>query len=132
MCLGKPGVGKTIIASAVVEGLQANFPHPDPNGAVGVAYIYFDALQIDEQNPKNLLLSLARQLIPVLSELQVFAREETKVQDELVTRMVALADGRLVGTATPIEFKRELLISFSRGFCLQSFIWTRFTQPRWE
>ncbi len=61
-CPGRPGAGKTILTSAVVEDLTCRFPSgPDPN--VGVAYIYCDFRLQEEQLASDLLLSLLRQLL---------------------------------------------------------------------
>jgi hypothetical protein len=59
-CLGKPGVGKTIIASIVVYHLDVEF-HNDCT--IGIAYIYCNFQLQQEQKPMDILLSLLKQLI---------------------------------------------------------------------
>lgn len=71
-CRGKPGVGKTIISSTIIQDLQtASQQNEEDNntGAIGVAYIYFDALRAEEQSVENIILSLVKQLLPVLTDL---------------------------------------------------------------
>jgi hypothetical protein len=58
-CPGIPGAGKTILTSIIVEDLSKRF-HDDPN--TGIAYIYCNFRQHDEQKIDSLLASLLRQL----------------------------------------------------------------------
>jgi Cdc6-like AAA superfamily ATPase len=58
-CPGIPGVGKTIAASIVVDHLQRKF---QDEAGIGIAYLYCNFQQQQEQNPKDLLLSLLKQL----------------------------------------------------------------------
>lgn len=58
-CPGIPGAGKTIITSIVVEELLS---HVKNNQSIGVAYLYCDFRRQDEQNAKDLLVSLLKQL----------------------------------------------------------------------
>lgn len=61
VCQGEPGAGKTVLASTVVEDLEARF---GGNKDVGVAYFYLDYQRRGEQNkPEELLLSLLKQLL---------------------------------------------------------------------
>ena len=58
-CPGIPGAGKTILTSIVVEELTARF---HDNETVGIAYIYCNFRQQDEQKIDDLLASLLKQL----------------------------------------------------------------------
>jgi hypothetical protein len=51
-------VGKTILAAAVIQDLQGL---GDP--MIGIAYIYFNTLRVGEQNLRNLVFSLLKQLV---------------------------------------------------------------------
>jgi Cdc6-like AAA superfamily ATPase len=59
-CPGMPGAGKTIITSIVVHYLYSIFGH-DP--AIGIAYLYCNFRQQDEQRPTDLILNLLKQFI---------------------------------------------------------------------
>jgi Cdc6-like AAA superfamily ATPase len=59
-CSGVPGAGKTIITSIIVNNLSAKFQN-DAN--VGIAYIYCNFRQQQQQKPTDLLASLLKQLI---------------------------------------------------------------------
>ncbi|KAF4470808.1 Ankyrin repeat domain-containing 50 [Fusarium albosuccineum] len=59
-CPGIPGAGKTIITAIVVDHLSARF---DGNGSVGIAYLYCNYRQQQQQKAEHLLASLLRQLI---------------------------------------------------------------------
>jgi hypothetical protein len=58
-CPGIPGAGKTIITAIVISELNARFQN-DPD--VGIAYLYCDFRQQDEQKAEDLLASLLKQL----------------------------------------------------------------------
>ena len=58
LCQGNPGVGKTVLASIVINHLW-NEVRAD---RIGVAYIYCDNLQYREQTPIHLVGSLLKQL----------------------------------------------------------------------
>ncbi|KAJ6439216.1 putative ankyrin repeat protein [Purpureocillium lavendulum] len=58
-CPGNPGVGKTILTAIAIDDLTTRSLR-DPS--VGVAYIYCNFQQKDEQEAENLLASLLRQL----------------------------------------------------------------------
>ena len=60
LCPGKPGAGKTIMTSGVIDHLYALFEN---EANVGITYIYFDYQQQHEQRLPNLLASLLRQLV---------------------------------------------------------------------
>ncbi|KAH7130516.1 hypothetical protein B0J11DRAFT_430617, partial [Dendryphion nanum] len=60
-CPGEPGVGKTILAAAVIQDLQGL-----DGPMIGVAYIYFSTLQAGEQDLQNLVFNLLKQLVPGL------------------------------------------------------------------
>ncbi|KAJ6542334.1 ankyrin repeat-containing domain protein [Mycena vulgaris] len=55
-CRGIPGAGKTVLASMVVDHLSSN------NGDIGVACIYLNHKEADNQTPSKLLAGLWRQL----------------------------------------------------------------------
>ncbi|KAL6824068.1 ankyrin repeat-containing domain protein [Trichoderma camerunense] len=65
-CPGIPGAGKTIITAIVVNHLLANFRN-DPQ--VGIAYVYCNFRQQDEQTAEKLLTSLLKQLAQAQSSL---------------------------------------------------------------
>lgn len=58
-CPGIPGAGKTIIAAIVIDHLLASFQH-DPH--TGIAYIYCNFQQQDDQTLEKLLANLLKQL----------------------------------------------------------------------
>jgi len=58
-CPGIPGGGKTIITSIVVDHLCRRFQN---DAKVGIAYLYCNFRQQEEQRPEDLLLSLLKQL----------------------------------------------------------------------
>jgi Cdc6-like AAA superfamily ATPase len=59
-CSGIPGAGKTILTSVVVDHLCSKYR---ANLSVGIAYIYCNFRQREQQNLENLLLSLVKQLL---------------------------------------------------------------------
>lgn len=59
-CPGIPGAGKTIATSIVIHHLQKNFRD---DVSVGVAYVYCNFRQHQQQHPEDLLLSLLKQII---------------------------------------------------------------------
>jgi NACHT domain len=59
-CPSIPGAGKTMITSIVVESLCTKF-QDDAN--IGIAYLYCNFRQQQEQKPTDLLLSLLKQLL---------------------------------------------------------------------
>ncbi|KAJ7582092.1 ankyrin repeat-containing domain protein [Mycena floridula] len=58
-CPGEPGVGKTILASRVIDHLQKDCLRPD----VGVAYIFFRYNEANTQDIRALVASILRQLL---------------------------------------------------------------------
>ncbi|KAJ7112303.1 hypothetical protein C8R44DRAFT_677276, partial [Mycena epipterygia] len=58
-CPGKPGVGKTILSSRVVNHLQRNVLQL----GIGVTYIFFDYNQSSSQTPPAIMGSILRQLL---------------------------------------------------------------------
>ncbi|KAK4078540.1 uncharacterized protein Triagg1_2871 [Trichoderma aggressivum f. europaeum] len=71
-CPGIPGAGKTIITAIVINHLLANF-HNDPH--VGVAYIYCNFRQQDEQTAEKLLTNLLKQLAQAQSSLPEMVKD---------------------------------------------------------
>ncbi|KAF1994164.1 ankyrin repeat protein, partial [Amniculicola lignicola CBS 123094] len=59
LCTGIPGAGKTILASSVINSLQARFEGDDQ---VGVVYVYFDFRRQAEHDEINILSNVLRQL----------------------------------------------------------------------
>ncbi|KAF2183660.1 ankyrin, partial [Zopfia rhizophila CBS 207.26] len=59
-CSGIPGAGKTILTSIVVDHLCSKYR---ANLDVGIAYIYCNFRQQQQQRPEDLLLSLLKQLL---------------------------------------------------------------------
>ena len=58
-CPGIPGAGKTILTAVVINDLTAQL-YNDPT--IGIAYIYCNFRQQDEQKPEDLLASILKQL----------------------------------------------------------------------
>ncbi|KAJ6587974.1 hypothetical protein B0H19DRAFT_923286, partial [Mycena capillaripes] len=58
-CLGVPGAGKTVLVSKVVDHLKAEYK----NTKTGVAFIYVDHKEAQNQSPEIVLSGLWRQLI---------------------------------------------------------------------
>jgi len=59
-CPGMPGAGKTMITSIVVDDLCTRFENDD---SIGIAYIYCNFRQQQNQKPADLLACLLRQLV---------------------------------------------------------------------
>ena len=59
-CPGIPGAGKTMITSIVVEALFKKFGN---DGSIGIAYLYCNFRQQQDQKPADLLASLLGQLV---------------------------------------------------------------------
>jgi Cdc6-like AAA superfamily ATPase len=59
-CPGIPGAGKTIMTSIVVEHLQSRF---QSDTTIGIAYIYCNFRQQEQQKPQDLLSSLLKQFV---------------------------------------------------------------------
>ncbi|KAF4633985.1 hypothetical protein G7Y89_g4134 [Cudoniella acicularis] len=66
LCLGIPGAGKTILASAVVENLHRRF---QGDLSVGIAYLYCNFRRQNKQKAEDLLSSLLKQLAQSLPSL---------------------------------------------------------------
>jgi hypothetical protein len=58
-CPGIPGAGKTILTSIVVEELITRFWN---DKSIGIAYLYFNFRQQEQQRTQDLLMSLLKQL----------------------------------------------------------------------
>lgn len=65
-CPGIPGAGKTIISAIVIDELTTRYSN---DSTVGIVYIYCDVQRQGEQNAKDLLASLLKQLTEVRSSL---------------------------------------------------------------
>ncbi|CAD0098231.1 unnamed protein product [Aureobasidium mustum] len=59
-CTGKPGAGKTVMTSMVIDDLQRKF---QGRSDIGIAYIYCNFEQHDEQRTDRLLAGLLKQLV---------------------------------------------------------------------
>ena len=59
-CSGIPGAGKTILTSIVVNHLCSKY---QTDFSVGIAYLYCNFRQQQQQKPEDLLLSLLKQLV---------------------------------------------------------------------
>ena len=59
-CPGIPGAGKTMITSIVVDNLCSRFGN---DGSIGIAYLYCNFRQRQDQRPVDLLASLLGQLV---------------------------------------------------------------------
>jgi hypothetical protein len=73
-CPGIPGAGKTVMTSIVIDHLHSEF---EDDSSVGIAYIYCNFNQNDDQTPRNLLLSLLWQLLqhkPSALDMKDYAR----------------------------------------------------------
>jgi hypothetical protein len=58
-CPGMPGAGKTILSALAIDSLASRFSQ-DPS--VGIAYVYFNFWQQEEQTAEDLFASLLKQL----------------------------------------------------------------------
>jgi Cdc6-like AAA superfamily ATPase len=58
-CRGIPGAGKTILTSIVIKDLNTRF---QDDASIGIAYLYFNFRQRDEQKAEDLLASFLKQL----------------------------------------------------------------------
>ncbi|KAI0514673.1 hypothetical protein F5B22DRAFT_636987 [Xylaria bambusicola] len=59
LCRGLPGAGKTILTSGVIADLTTRFSR---NTSIGVAFIYLNYRDREQDTPEDLLLSLLKQL----------------------------------------------------------------------
>ena len=59
-CPGIPGAGKTMITSIVVDNLCTRFEN---DGSIGIAYLYCNFRQQQDQKPEDLLASLWGQFV---------------------------------------------------------------------
>jgi Cdc6-like AAA superfamily ATPase len=96
-CPGIPGAGKTILASVVIDNLNAMFKN---NENVGIAYIYCNFQERDTQSATALVRSLLMQLTRELSSLpdcvkqiysQCGAKEKPPSLDDLSGVLQSLA-----------------------------------------
>jgi ankyrin repeat protein len=71
-CPGIPGAGKTVMTSLVVDHLHAKFRG---DTGIGVAYIYCDYRQQEEQKPIRVIANLLKQL----SQQKAFLPEDVRV-----------------------------------------------------
>ncbi len=62
LCPGIPGAGKTMLASVVIDYLGKTIRH-EPRKAVGIAYVFCNYRNQQEQTSVNLLASLLKQLL---------------------------------------------------------------------
>ncbi|KAJ7694894.1 ankyrin repeat-containing domain protein, partial [Mycena rosella] len=62
-CHGIPGAGKTVLVSMVVDHLSAVSAACKKNKDIGVACIYLNHKEVDEQTPSKLLAAVWRQLL---------------------------------------------------------------------
>ncbi|KFY23766.1 hypothetical protein V491_02414 [Pseudogymnoascus sp. VKM F-3775] len=60
LCLGIPGAGKTIMSSIIIEYLSRRFQN---DATIGIAYIYFNFRQQQDQRLEDLVASLLKQLV---------------------------------------------------------------------
>ena len=58
-CIGAPGTGKTVLASAVISTLETEVASPE----VGTAYLYCTHAERDKQNIEEMIGSLIQQLL---------------------------------------------------------------------
>ncbi|KAH6887647.1 hypothetical protein B0T10DRAFT_539014 [Thelonectria olida] len=65
-CPGKPGAGKTILTSILIDSLNSRFGN---DSKVGIAYIYFNFRRQHDQKIGNLLASVLKQLAQCCSPL---------------------------------------------------------------
>ncbi len=59
LCPGIPGAGKTFLSAIVVQALRQRFPGPE----TAVCFLYCNYRMRDEQNARNLLAGLVRQML---------------------------------------------------------------------
>ncbi|KAK2789306.1 hypothetical protein FQN53_002148 [Emmonsiellopsis sp. PD_33] len=64
-CYGNPGAGKTFISSLVIDKLEERI---GSDSKIGLAYMYFDYTDENEQTTENVLGTLIQQLLQFLSE----------------------------------------------------------------
>ena len=79
-CPGIPGAGKTIMTSVVVNHLNTKFGN---DISIGIAYLYCNYKQQQQQKPEDLLISLLKQLVqerPLVPEnvKSLYERHENK------------------------------------------------------
>ncbi|KAL6715324.1 hypothetical protein ACLMJK_007590 [Lecanora helva] len=63
-CPGKPGAGKTVLASLVIDTITERFAHTSD-----LAYFYYDYSDQEAQNPVNVVGSLLRQFLSQRAEI---------------------------------------------------------------
>ncbi|KAF3312506.1 hypothetical protein TWF173_007116 [Orbilia oligospora] len=82
-CTGRPGAGKTIITTIVIDWLQEVMPHED-NDDIGIAHIYFNYKRHGEETVEaviaNLLGQLSRRLSSMPSSVKDLYERDAKGQ----------------------------------------------------
>ncbi|EGX45834.1 hypothetical protein AOL_s00117g39 [Orbilia oligospora ATCC 24927] len=73
-CTGRPGAGKTIITTIVIDWLQEVMPHED-NGDIGIAHIYFNYKRHGGETVETIIANLLGQLSRRLSSMPSSVRD---------------------------------------------------------
>ncbi|KAF3075556.1 Ankyrin repeat domain-containing protein 50 [Trichoderma lentiforme] len=82
-CPGIPGAGKTIITAIVVNHLFTKLRH---NPDIGIAYIYFNFRQQDDQTAEKLLMNLLKQLVQAQASLPQTIKDLYDIHEKSRTR----------------------------------------------
>ncbi|KAI1627396.1 ankyrin repeat-containing domain protein, partial [Exophiala viscosa] len=101
LCIGGPGVGKSMLCALVVDQLRAKFKTKD----VIVAYYYYDYAEQLSQNPPHLARSLLRQLCSARetvapSVAEFYQRTRNDVKDQTWFHDLLAVLGQVVATYT--------------------------------
>ncbi|KAI5846625.1 hypothetical protein DFP73DRAFT_631040 [Morchella snyderi] len=98
---GIPGAGKTFIASLLIDELESSASAEK----YGVAYIYFNFKEQEQQRPTQALSSLIKKLLTQIKE-PVVPAEVKKLYEEFI----------LEGKQPPLQYLQQVLYSLSGRF----------------
>ena len=103
-CPGIPGAGKTMITSIVVDSLCSQFEN---DGSIGIAYLYCNFRQQQDQKPVDLLASILGQLV----------QRQPSVPNSIKTLYERCQDKRMRPSFDEIsKVLQSIMTSYSRTF----------------
>ena len=110
-CYGVPGAGKTVISSIVIDHLESKFPQSD---GIGIAYVYCDYRDQEEQTVVNIVGSILIQLLLQISNPLRLPNVTRRLEDKK-------QQCKRVKTADILFSLRFLLLEFKHVFiCLDA------------
>ncbi|KKP07655.1 hypothetical protein THAR02_00191 [Trichoderma harzianum] len=116
-CPGMPGAGKTILTAIVVDHLTSRFAH-DPS--VGIAYIYFNFWQQEDQKEEDLFASLLKQLVRGQSPVPASVKDVYDHHKGKGTRPSSDKILRVLKSVIRVSYKRVFIIIDALDECQAS------------